>query len=84
MSNPITKLNHDDAIRYVSDFTFEFDGSIALLWWQTISGRDWLNDNVDENAQKFGGAIVIEHRYVAPILEAIVNEGLTVISGSNS
>lgn len=38
------------------------------------------DENIDPNAQWFGGGVVIEHRYVEDILEGILNSGLEVVT----
>jgi hypothetical protein len=62
------------------DFRCENHGSIFLLYPLSKSARSWVEQNLPSDAQFFGNAVVIEHRYVWPILEGIQNESLTVRS----
>lgn len=54
-------------------------GSIFLLRPLTKKARAWLKDSVDPEAQWFGGALVVEPRYVADIVTGARENGLTVI-----
>ena len=53
-------------------------GSICLLRPFTPSGDEWLGANLADDAQMWGDAFVVEPRYVAPIVEGAINDGLTV------
>lgn len=49
----------------------EDHGSIVLLRPLTKRTREWLEENTDPDAQWWGGALVVEPRYVEPILEGL-------------
>ena len=53
-------------------------GKIFLFRPLTDAAREWFNEWIGDEAQWFGGALVVEHRYVAGIYEALVESGLTV------
>jgi hypothetical protein len=61
-----------------SDFRCENHGTIFLLFPVSQSGQSWIKENLSSDAQWFGNAVVIEHRYVWAILEGIQNDGLAV------
>lgn len=61
------------------DVRVENHGSIVLLRAITVTGQDWLDGNVDPEAQVFGGAIVVEPRYVGAIIDGMQEYGLVVI-----
>ena len=66
-------------ITQISDFALTLEGSIALLWFQTITGKDWINEHIDPEAQRWGtSAVVIEHRYLGDIVNGIHDDGLTI------
>ena len=44
----------------------------------TDAGREWLDENVSDDAQWFGGALVVEPRYVADIVVGMRQDGLEV------
>lgn len=53
----------------------ENHGSIVLLRPVGKKAKTWLKKNVDENALTWGGATVVEPRYVGPILDGFREEG---------
>ena len=62
----------------VTDARIENHGSIALLRPLTDAARDWLRDNIGDEAQYFGTALVIEPRYVEHIVEGATADGLVI------
>jgi hypothetical protein len=56
-------------------FTLEDHGTIVLVRPLTADVRDWLLENVAEESQWFGGALVVEHRYVEGLYLGLVSEG---------
>lgn len=63
----------------MADIRFENHGSIWLMTAQTDAGRDWVSENIPEDAQTWGSSIVVEPRYVEAIAEGAVNDGLEVL-----
>ena len=66
----------------MTDFTLDYRGgdTVGRLVPETQAARDWIKDNVEsEPWQWLGSALCIEHRYIDPIVEAIVADGLEVI-----
>lgn len=64
-----------------ADFLFQNHASICLLQPLTEAGKAWFNEHLpvdDPETQFWGGSIVIEPRYVQPILDDIQNDGLRV------
>ena len=41
------------------------------------AAEDWIREHIPADAQYFGSAIVVEHRFIQDILEGIVHDGLT-------
>ena len=63
------------------DFVLENHGSIFLLKPLTPSATSWIEEHIGQDngfQPNYPHAIVIEPRYVAPILEGIQNEDLEV------
>jgi hypothetical protein len=56
-------------------FTIEDHGSIVLVRPLTPDVATWLQENVDEQAQWFGAALVVEPRYVEALVEGLVEQG---------
>lgn len=49
-----------------------------MLRPNTDAGKDWLREHIQaEQYQMFGEAIAVEHRYVANIVVAFTDDGLT-------
>jgi hypothetical protein len=63
------------------DFELENHGSLFLLRPLNSAAKEWMEENLPMNnpeTQFWGSAIVIEPRYVAPIVDGIIGEGLAV------
>ena len=61
-----------------ADFRIENHGSIFLFDPQNTSAENHLRDNVSEEAQWFGGALVVEPRYVIDLAIALEAEGFRI------
>ena len=57
------------------DFELQDEGSIVLLRPLTVAATHWVMDNIGEEAQWFGRAVVIEPRYLGNILEGVTADG---------
>jgi len=53
-------------------------GSIFGLAPLTEAGEVWLTENLPDDTQCLGKVRFCEHRYVAPIVEGMQNDGLVV------
>ena len=62
----------------VRDFRVGYHGSISLLFPMTPAAKVWVLENLPADHQTFGKAIVVEARYLDPILDGIVSDGLSV------
>jgi hypothetical protein len=62
------------------DFTVRDEGSILLLTPHSEPARTWIHEHIGRNNgfQPYYPTIVIEPRYLAPILEGIRDSGLEV------
>lgn len=54
-------------------FSVEDHGSVVLIRPLTNDVRDWLEENTD--GQWFGHALVVEPRYVEPLVLGMLEEG---------
>lgn len=66
------------------DFAFRDHGSICLLQPLTRAAAQWVVDNLPGDAQRWCGAIVIEPRYVEPILLALEGDGFVIGKSTSS
>lgn len=60
------------------DIRIEHHGSIVLLRPVSANGTEWLAEHLPEDAQNWGEAKVCEPRYVQPILDGMMHDGLVV------
>jgi hypothetical protein len=63
------------------DFLCENHSSIFLLYPLSPSAQSWIEENLPSDAQWFGNAVAVEHRYIWAILEGIQSDGLVVTRG---
>lgn len=58
------------------DFSVENHGSIVLLRGISPDAEQWIEDYVGGwDTQYWGDAVVVEHRYIVPIIEAMEAQG---------
>ena len=55
-------------------FTLTDHGSIVLLKPETAAAQAWCDEHLDPERQTWAGAVVVEHRYVEAILDAITSD----------
>lgn len=60
------------------DVSVESHGNIFLFRPNTDRGRNWLTENVSDDAQWFGPALMVEHRYARELASGLIGEGLKV------
>jgi hypothetical protein len=53
-------------------------GTIILFHLNTPEASAWVEENVGGEAQFFGAALVVEPRYVAPLVAGMREDGLEV------
>ena len=63
------------------DFRCENHGSLFLLFPLTQPAHSWIEEHLPEDAQWFGNAVVVEHRYIWSILDGIQDAGLALSRG---
>ena len=62
----------------VPDFRVENHGSIFLLQPLTPAANSWIDEHLPEDRMTFGGAVVVEHRYITNIVQGAISDGLQV------
>jgi hypothetical protein len=60
------------------DFEVSGGGSIYIFTPLTAAGRDWVAEFLPEDAQRWAGGVVIEHRYISTIVAGAQRDGLSV------
>jgi hypothetical protein len=61
------------------DFSIEDHFSLVLFRMNTPAAHAWVSDNVQDNAQFFGDALVVEPRYARDLAAGIIEAGLAVV-----
>lgn len=62
----------------VADVSVENHGTLFLVRSQTDAGKQWMDEHLPEDAQMFGDAVAVEHRYIGDIVRGMQGDGLTV------
>lgn len=62
----------------MADLSVSNQGSIFLLRGVSDAGSTWLAEHIPDDAQHFGGAVVVEHRFIADITAGAIEDGLEV------
>jgi hypothetical protein len=60
------------------DFSIENHGRIFLFRMNTSAASEWVSENVQSEAQFFGDALVVEHRYARDLATGITEAGLVI------
>jgi len=60
------------------DISIENHGTIFLFRLNAQAATDWVEEHVQSDAQFFGDALVVEHRYARDLATAAVADGLAV------
>lgn len=66
----------------MADITLQDEGTIILLWPETCAGKEWIGQNIDPDATRWGAgdwpAVVCEPRYIGDIIEGMQADGLII------
>lgn len=65
-------------LRPETDVTLSGSGSVYLFHLLTEAARDWVDTYVSTDREMFGGALAVEHRYVADLALGMRAGGLSV------
>lgn len=61
-----------------ADFLLQDQGTMAVLFSLTDEAVAWVDEHLPPNPIYWTGGVVVEHRYVAPIVAGILDDGLEV------
>ena len=61
-----------------TDFLLQDEGTIAVLFPLTTAAEAWVEEHLAADAIYWTSGVVIEHRFVAPIVAGILDDGLEV------
>ncbi len=60
------------------DFWVLVQGTIALVKPLTRGASEWISEHGPHQSQWLGPALILEHRYIAELLNRMVEDGLQV------
>lgn len=60
------------------DFELAGYNTLYLLRPITRAARAWLDEHLPADAIRLGDAVVVEHRYIGPIVGGAIGDGLVV------
>ena len=61
-----------------ADFSIQDEGSILILNLLSKAAQDWAEEYLPEDRMSWGkNGVVVEHRYIGPIVDGMIAEGLT-------
>ena len=60
------------------DFELSGGGTVYLLRPVSRAAHNWVEDHLPDDATWFGGAVVVEHRHIGPIIGGAIGDGLVV------
>lgn len=62
----------------MADIVVQNEGTIVLLVPETEVADEWLDEHLDPDVVRWATGYVVEPRYVAPIIEGALEDGLKV------
>ena len=72
------QIRQKETLMNSPDFSIENHGSILLFRMNTPASVRWVTENVQQDAQFFGDALVVEPRYARDLAAGIATDGLEV------
>ena len=78
-SNALRTSGTSPAETTVFDFGVRDEGSIWLFTPLTSAALQFLSENIQQDAQYFGGSLAVEHRYVYDLLLGLREHGLKAV-----
>lgn len=62
----------------------EDGGSVMLFVATSTTGKEWLDNNITDDSFRIGErGLVVEHRYVLPLVRVMKDDGLRIITAWN-
>jgi hypothetical protein len=71
-------MNSSQAVRTVPDVLIRNEGTLFLFCPLTVRAKTWITERVQPNAQWFGNALVVEHRFARGLAQGMKDEGLVL------
>jgi hypothetical protein len=62
----------------MADFEVSKHGTIFIFTPLTPAARDWVAEFLSQDARRWAGGVVIEHRYISDVVIGAQRDGLMV------
>jgi len=73
------KRNHMEIEHTIApDVLVRNEGTVFLFFPLTPQAKEWIDEHVQFDAQWFGNALVVEHRYAWGLAQVMKDEGLVL------
>jgi hypothetical protein len=73
-----SKVSQSNPTVNAPDFKVLGHGSTYILTPLTPAAHDWVSEFLPEDAQRWAGGVVIEHRYISDVVSGAQRDGLSV------
>lgn len=64
------------------DIILRDEGTLVVFFPNTVAGADWLDENLPEECPRVGKGYAVESRYARPIVDGIIEDGLSLKMGA--
>lgn len=65
-------------MKTTADFEIQDEGSIVLFRPLSEAAKEWVRECLPDDAQWFGDAVAVEHRYASNIIVGITSDGMEI------
>jgi hypothetical protein len=80
MSSDVFQQSGSSPTPIEPDVLVENHFTLILFRLLSPAAKQWVDQNVSDDAQFFGGALVVEPRYASDIIGGLIADGLEVVS----
>ena len=63
----------------VADVSVTNEGTVFTFRPLTARAKQWLRENVEEDAMYLGDALIVEHRYAMTLADGLMDEGFKLV-----
>jgi hypothetical protein len=71
-------MSSSSQVRITPDVLVHNEGTLFLFCPLTSRGREWIDEHVQPDAQWFGSALVVEHRFAWGLAQGMKDAGLVL------
>jgi hypothetical protein len=78
VKGPANENHMEIKTKTTPDVLVRNEGTVFVFCPLTPRAKEWINEHVQSDAQWFGNALVVEHRYAWGLAEGMKDEGLVL------